>query len=212
MPSGTISIAANIGGSSFLNTVTKTAEHPNPYEVELPVGTLEASYVQTDVDTCVVTLPADHGLTNGNYDAYWTESDVDKIAVGCTGTVAGNDLTLDVPLSGDDFPAADPTDMVVCKQVLINTTIDGDEVEMLAISPVITAVAVTTDCSVDFHDVTHDQITTLRIPANESSVWWADSGVTNPMTGDPITHCHASNQSTTNVALLKILVLEDPTP
>ncbi len=212
MPTGTLNITANIGGNSFISSVKKTADHPNPYIVPLPVGTLEASYAQTDVDTCVVTLTAEHGLSSGVYDAFWTEDGVKKIAVGCTGTLSTNDMTLDVPLSQDNFPVADPGDMVICEQVIINTTIDGDAVKMYAISPVFADQTETSDCSIDFHDVSHNQITTIRITANEADTWWVDGGAANPMTGAPITHCHASNQSTAQAATLKILVLEDSTP
>ncbi len=212
MPSGTIAVIANIGDSSISNTTTKTADHQKSYEVNLPIGTVEASYVQTTTIECVVTLTGGHGLATGVYDVYWTESGVKKIAVGCTGTLATNDMTLNNADSQDNFPAADPGDMVICEQVLINTTIDGDQVQMYAISPVFTGTSVTTDCSVDFHDVSSNQITTLRIRANESSTWWVDSGPANPMTGNPITHCHASNQSVTTAGTIKILVLEDATP
>ncbi len=212
MPTGSISTSVNVGGTSFISNIIKTAEHPNPYEVNLPPGTLEASYVQTDVDTCVVTLTGGHGLASGVYDAYWTEAGVKKIAVGCTATLSTNDMTLDVPISGDNFPAADPGDMVICEQVVINATIDGDTVQLAAISPVFTDQSETSDCSVDFHDVSSNQITTLRLTANSPWTWVADAGIANPMTGAPITHCHASNQSVTNTATIKIVTLEDPTP
>ncbi|HDZ43166.1 hypothetical protein LCGC14_2600520 [marine sediment metagenome] len=212
MPTGTISVSAAIAGSSFINSVSKTADSQESYEVSLPPGTVEESYSQTSTVICVVTLAAGHGLATGVYDAYWTESGVDKKAIGCTGTLAGDDMTLSAAVSQDNFPAADPGDMVICEQVVINTTIDGDQVQMFAISPVFSDTTETEDCSVDFHDVSSNQITTLRIPANEMSMWWDGGGLANPMTGAPITHCHASNQSVTNTATLKILVLEDSTP
>ncbi|KKL75076.1 hypothetical protein LCGC14_2058480, partial [marine sediment metagenome] len=129
-----------------------------------------------------------------------------------TGTLAGDDMTLSAAVSQDNFPAADPGDMVICEQVVINTQIDGDTVEMAAVSPVFVVTTETEDVSIDFHDVSSNQITTLRLKANEPWTWWNNSGVANPMTGAPITHCHASNQSVTNTATLKIATLEDPTP
>ena len=212
MASGTISTSANISGSSFISNVTKTADSDKSYEVTLPVATAESSYAQTTNVECVVTLTGGHGLANGVYDAYWTESSVDKIAVGCTGVVATNDLTLNARVSGDDFPAGDPTDMVVSEQVIINTTIDGDEVQMYAISPIFTDQTETSDVSLDMHDSGSAQIATFRIPANEPAVWWVNGGTTNPLTGNPITHSHASNQSTANAATIQILILEDSTP
>ncbi len=212
MPSGTISTSANLSGSSFISNVTKTADHDQAYEVPLPVGTLEASYAQTTGIECVVTLTGGHGLASGVYDVYWTESGVKKIAVGCTGTLSTNDMTLNAAVSQDNFPVADPGDMVICEQVLINTTIDGDAVKMYAISPIFTNQTETSDVSIDFHDSGSLQITTLRIPANEPNVWWVDGGTANPMTGNPITHAHASNQSTANAATILILILEDSTP
>ena len=210
MPTGTLSVSANIAGSSFIADMSKTADSQESYEVALPVATLEASYEQTDADTCVVTLTGGHGLATGTYDAYWTESGVDKIAVGCAGTLSVNDMTLDSPVSGDSFPSADPEDMVICEQVVINTTIDGDQVEMYAICPTLSGATDTADCSIDFQDVSDNQILTLRQQIDTPSIWWDGNGA-NPMTGAPITHCQASNQSVTNEVTLMILVVEDST-
>ncbi len=212
MPTGQLTTSVAIANSTFNATITKTADSHEAYEVNLPIGTAEASYSQTTAIECVVTLTGGHGLSSGVYDVYWTESGVKKIAVGCTGALSTNDMTLNAAESQDNFPAADPGDMVICEQVIINTTIDGDQVQMYGISPVFANAAETSDCSVDFHDVSSNQITTLRITANQPSTWWDGGGPANPMTGAPITHCHASNQSTAQAATIKILVLEDSTP
>ena len=209
---GYVNINGSIAGSTFNVRVTETADNADAYEVPLPVGTAAASYAQTSTVIGVVTLTEGHGLATGVYDAYWTESGVKKIAVGCTGTISDtNTLTLTAAISQDDFPAADPGDMVVCEQVIINTAIDGDAVAMYTVTPIFTSSTETSDCSVDFHDASHNQITTLRLTANQPSLWWTGMS-TCPMTGNPITHCHASNQSTTNAATLKIGVLADSTP
>ena len=212
MPTGQLTTSVAIANSTFNAAITKTADSQEAYEVNLPIGTAEASYVQTTTIECVVTLTGGHGLASGVYDVYWTESGVKKIAVGCTGTLSTNDMTLNAADSQDNFPAADPGDIVICEQVIINTTIDGDQVQMYGVCPVFANAAETSDCSVDFQDTGDNQITTLRITANQSSVWWAGGGPANPMTGNPITHCQASNQSTAQAATLKILVLEDATP
>ncbi len=212
MPTGQLTTSVAIAGSTFNAAIKKTADKQVAYEVNLPVGTLEASYVQTTAIECVVTLTGGHGLSSGVYDVYWTESGVKKIAVGCTGALSTNDMTLNAAVSQDNFPAADPGDMVICEQVIINTPIDGDEVKMYGVCPVFANASEESDCSVDFHDVSSNQITTLRITANQASVWWIGGGSANPMTGAPITHCHASNQSTAQAATINILVLEDSTP
>lgn len=212
MPQGNITLVVNIAGSQFNNTIVREADGQGVNVVELPAGVLEDSYSNVDSDTCDVGLPDGHGLTNGAYTAYWSEAGVDKVAVGCAGTVISNTITLDAPLSGDSFPAVDPADMVVSKEVFINTNIDGDEVKMLAISPVNVNLTSSVDCSVDLHDVSSNQIETYRIPVNQSVTWWSDGGSANPLTGNPITHCHASNQSTTLPVQLYVLWLYDSTP
>jgi len=206
MPTGSISIAANIAGSNILKSISKTADHPQAFEVDLPVGTDVSSWAKTDADTGVATMSAGHGLTNGTYDAYWSGG----CRFGLTGTFAGDDLTLDGG-AGDDFPASS-TAMVVCKQVEINTAIDGDNVQIFACCAEYASTSEDSPVHVDFQDSGSASIHDIDLVANEPSTWWADSGVTNPFTGNPIVDCFASNGSTENVATLKILTLEDSTP
>lgn len=206
MPTGTFNLGGSIGGISFNKSISKTNEHPNPYEVPLPVATTVDTWVKTDADTGTATLVG-HSLTNGTYDAYWDGG----VRYGCTGVFTDDDLLLDVTGYGDDFPA-NGTPMTVCKQVEINTQIDGDTANMMLVLAEYANLSETSHCHADFQDVGSASIMALDLIANEPSLWWEDNGSANPMTGNPITDCFASNGSADNVATLKIVTLEDATP
>jgi len=202
MATGTLAIVAVIGGKSINQTITKTFDHPNPYvDIPLPAGKAVTSWVKgagDDAATC--NLPADHGYVDGKMDVFWTGGrryDVD-------GTIVTNALTLDGG-TGDAFPASASADVVVCTPIQINTAIDGDQVAMMIVN-------CTQRASLYFEDADGDSIAHLDISAaNEPYTWHDTSNLTNPLTGDPIVVCFASNGSTT-AAVLDISTGEDSTP
>lgn len=207
MPSGTYGVNVSVAGVSIQKSITRTADHPNPYEVTLPVAHAVSSWVKTDANTAAGNLAGGHGQTDGKFDVYWTGGrrvDVD-------GTIVTNALSLDGG-SGDDFPASANTSVVVCKQVTVNTAIDGDAIKLAALSLEYSDETAASRGRLLFEDGAADDIADVSLVGNAPLVYDIDGGQTNPFTGDPITVCRASHENTSLAATLKIVSLEDSTP
>ncbi len=200
MATGTLAIVGSVGQRTIQKTITETYDHPNTYEeIPLAAGKAVTSWVKTDADTAACDLPADHGYTDGQFDVYWT----DGMRYDVPGTIVTNALTLDGG-SGDDFPDSEAADVIVCKHQQINTAIDGDNVMLLILNS-------TQRAHLHFEDADGDTIKDIELVADNPSTWNNGSGVSNPLTGDPITVCFASC-GTETAGVLDILSGEDSTP
>ena len=208
MAQGSYGVSVSIGGISVQKSVVRTADHPNPYEVTLAAakGPLTA-WVKTDANTAAGNLPASHGYSNGTFDVYWTGGK----RLDVPGTIATNALSLDGG-SGDDFPATADATVVVCRQVQINTAIDGDAVKIAAIALEYTDSTAVSRGRLLFEDAAGDDIASINLTGNAPLIYDVEGGVTNPFTGDPITVCKASHENTSLSATLKVVTLEDSTP
>ena len=210
MAIGTYSVAVSIGGITINKQISRTADHPNPYgPIALPVGKAGTLSTRTDDNTGEATLSTGHGITDGMIvDVYW--------AAGCrygmtVGTVATNVVPIDGG-AGDNLPT-ESTAVVLTEQVIINTAIDGDASSLLAVSFESTDTASTAKASIDFQDSSDTSIEQLDLVVNQPQVFDLGAGGTNPFTGNPITHSHASNGSSTDTACtITILSLDDSTP
>lgn len=203
---GTYGVSLSIGGISVQKSIARTADHPNTYEVSLPIATAGTLSTRTDDDTGDITLSAGHGLTSGTYDVYWSGG----VQYGCTGTIDSNTLSIDAG-SGDVLPAED-TAVTVCKQVQINTAIDGDNIKVIGISAEFATAGSTDKVHLQFQDTGSAEIAEIDVTANAPQVWDVEGGSDNPFTGNPITVAYASQGGTTEACTLKILSLEDSTP
>jgi hypothetical protein len=207
MASGTFSIAANIGGVSINKQITRTADSQASWEVTLPAGKDVTAWVKTDANTAACNLPSGHGYTDGNFDVYWSGG----VRYGVPGTISTNALSLDGG-TGTDFPASATSGVVVTKQVAVNVAIDGDNAKLFILSLELASQTATTQGHVVFEDSADDDIYALTLVANIPVPFDLESGIANPITGDPITECLATNGSSTAAATLKIGVLQDSTP
>lgn len=211
MAQAVYSVNISIGGLAASKSVVRTADHPNPYEVTLPVAQLLTSWVKTDADTAAGDLASGHGLATGVYDVYWDGGQ--RYGVTCTITV--NAVALDGG-TGTDFPATATATVRISKETVINTAIDGDAIEIAFIKLGYSDEAATGRGRLLFEDATGDDIADLDtsdgINANVINVYDIEGGETNPFTGDPIVSCKASHSNTTLAATLLISSLEDSTP
>lgn len=205
MAIGTYTPLYSIGGKTVTNPVSKTADHPNNYE-DIPLAAGKGpltSWVKTDADTAAGNLPAGHGYSTGKMDVYWQVDGVDYCRYDVDGTVAADALTLDGG-DGDDFPESANATVVVCTPQQIDTAIDGDKVKMFCFHSTATA-------SLYFEDVDDAAVTQFDLVAKEPTGWHDSNGLANPLTGNPITVCFASN-GTVVAGVLNILSLVDATP
>ncbi len=208
MPSASYSISLSVGGVAIQKAVTRTGDHPNTYEISLPAGKSGTLTTRTDDDTGVLTVASGHGITDSDtVDVYWSGGM--RYGVDVTATTS---TTISIDLgSGDVLPAAS-TAIVVTKQVDINTHIDGDNVQIIAIAAEYTDQASADKAHVDMQDSGGATIEEIDLTANVPRVYDITGGDTNVFTGNPITQTKASNGSSTAAATLKILSLEDSTP
>jgi hypothetical protein len=147
--------------------------------------------VKTDADTASCILPADHGYTSAIFDVYSATGAIYRY--GVTGTVSGNNLTLDggsVPTGGAGFPATETGGVIVCKQQRVNVSIDGD-------IAVLVGILATCPAHLDFQDVGNNTIRRVTLATNEPDLWDSGQNV-NPYTGEPITKIRLSNGSATD--------------
>ena len=209
-PQALYGIAVQVGGVSIQKTVIREADHPNTYEVSLPVGTAGTLSTRTDNDTGVVTvaaLPA-HGITTSDkVDVYWSGG----VRYGMSVT-AQTSTTISIDLgAGDNLPIA-TTAVVITKQVSIGTAIDGDNAKLIAISAEYASPSSTAVAHVDMQDSGGSSIEEIDLTANSPLVYDIAGGATNVFTGNPIASTKASNGSATETCTLKIVSLEDSTP
>lgn len=211
MATATYNFSVTVGGYNSSKSVVRTGDHPNAYEVTLPKAWAVSSWVKTDADTAAGNLASGHGQTSGTYDVYWDGG----ARYGVSVTVSTNALALDGG-SGDDFPASAEDSVVVCKQVQINTAIDGDAIQMAFIKLGYLTADSDAVGRLLFEDADGDDIADLDeadgIMADYTVIYDVAGGDTNPFTGDPITVCHASHSNTSEAATLTIATLEDSTP
>ncbi len=207
MPEASYKPSLSVGTVSINKTVTRTGDHPNAYEVTLPVAWPVGSWVKTDLDTAAGTLAGGHGQTSGTYDVYWTGGRRYGVAV----TVTVNALALEGG-TGTDFPASANSTVVIGKQVAINTAIDGDNIQIIGLSVETDPDTQTTKAHVTFIDDGDATIAALDLTANAPVIYDIAAGVTNPFTGNPIVAAAASQASTASGATFKCASLEDSTP
>lgn len=173
----------------------------------LPPGTAGTLTTRTDNNTGVATIAGGHGLTSGDkVDVFWSGG----FRYGMDATVATDDITIDGGV-GDNLPVL-TTALVVTKQVPINTSIDGDNIQVIGVALESASVGSTGKGHLDFQDDTDTTVLAMSLVADAPLVWNVAGGQANPFAGAPIVSCQASNGSSTESLTLKILSLEDSTP
>jgi len=205
------SFSITVAGRTASKSVTRSADHPNPYVVELPAAAPLSAWVKTDADTAAGNLTAGHGLATGVHDVYWDGGQ----RYGVTCTITTNAVALDGG-SGTDFPASADTTVRISKQKTINTQIDGDAIKIGFIKLGYTDTAAVARGRLLFEDAASDDIADLDtsdgINANVTNIYDIEGGDANPFTGDPIATCKASHSNVSAAATLEIATLEDSTP
>jgi len=212
MAYGTYSLNVNIGGITAGQQIVREGNHPNPYEVDLPIATAGTfSSVDAPNNTANVDLPTDHTLDDGagTYDIYWTDNGA-KLRYVVEGDVdAANNVMELINGSGDEYPANN-TVCQVSEVTQINTSIDGDESKLISLAMLdATNPATKPKGHVQFVDAGGLEIAEVDLRTNEPRVWDLEGGDDNEFTGNVIRTAYASTNSTVQAQDLKILSLED---
>jgi hypothetical protein len=208
MPSGTYAITVSAGGVSISMNATRVADSGKGWDPILPAGKAGTLTTRTSDTVGEATLGSGHGITTGiTVDIYWAGGRRYNVNVG---TVAG---TI-VPFSGGagDVLPITTTALVVTPQVQINTTIDGDALELFGIMAQYPGQGISAPAHISFYDAGDNLIHHLDLVANVALPFDPSIATTNPFSGNPITYAMASNGSSELAAQLLVAVLQDSTP
>lgn len=185
-----IQLTVNIEGLLISSSVTETDE-------AVLRQSIAASQLNTPVSGTLSTRTGDDGgviTTSGHsiadaskVDVYWAGGSrygmVSSAADATTLTVAGG--------VGDNFPIA-TTAITVCVQKNIDFSCDGDEMTVLAQQ-------FSQDGRATFCDSSDAVLTSFLLNANVGNVWYNASGVTRPITGNPVSYIAVTNKATAGV-------------
>ena len=209
MPDIRFGVDVQGGGITIQRAVTRTVDHPNPYQVVLPLAHVASAWVKTDADTAACNVPTGHGIVSADLvDCYWTGGQ----RLNVVATVTVDALALEGG-AGTDFPATANATVKVAHQTLVNTNIDGDACAIVAILLEYADPASASVGHLKMEDASHASVETFTaLVANAPRVIDVTGGDTNIFTGNPITHSHASHSDAVYQPTLKILAGEDATP
>ena len=206
MPS--ITVGQSIG--SINKTYQRSGDDPINVEVTLPAGKAVTAWVKTDANTAACDLPSGHGYTDGKFDVYWSGG----YRYGVDGTISTNALSLDGG-AGTDFPSSATTGVVVCKRVVINKAIDGDNLAAIGLSYELASSSGYGSLVLAFDAINAGGSavgSVIALDPNTPYIADIEGGATNPFTGNPILSLVASNGDSSNAAVLKIAGIQDITP
>lgn len=179
------SVTATINGRTYSTDWSISGENvggSSPTVTAAKAGTLSA---RTDNDTGTITGPSGHGVVDGDkLDVYWTGGHRRNMTVG---TVSGTSIPIDGG-SGDNLPAAASSLTFKVPQTEGEWAVTGANVKAIA------AKATTYRGVVVVRQSNGTEIAAFVIPAGESYVWSADSGITNPVTGATIAKATFSHE------------------
>lgn len=194
MPTGTISAVASVGGLSIQTTQTRTAAGLIGHEIALPAADKGVLTTRTnDTDGELTMGETDHSISTGDkIDIYWDGGLAYEATVG---TVAAKVVPF-TGAQGDVLPAA-TTAVTADELVALDTDFDGDKLEMIVM-------ASTKRGHYLFDDTGALELAEGELVANESWQWVADTGVTNPLTGNPVDDLYVTNGDGDAAAVLKV--------
>lgn len=210
MPSITYASSISGGGVTIQSpAVVRTGSASIGLEESLPAAETGSLTTRTDDDTGTITMDSGgHGITTGaTVDVYWDGG----VQYACTvGTVSGTSVPIDTG-SGDNLPPQD-TDVTVVVVTEPNISIDGDNVEILAITFETADTSLRTAAHIQFLDSGDAEIAEIDLVANTPQVWDIAGGSANPFTGNAITKAICSNGNSSTAGTLKIAGVADATP
>lgn len=205
------SLAYAVAIGSIQKSVVRTGDDLIDVEVTLPAGKAGTLTTRTDDETGVVTVASGHGITaSDTVDVYWSTGR--RYGVDVTATDA---TTISIDLGAGDNLPTQSTVVVVCKQVVVNKAIDGDNLAILAL---LIDVAASTGFGtrITFFDAISAGGSAVGsgvdLDPNVPVVYDVAGGAATPITGNPVLSLVASNGDGTNAATLRIQGLQDVTP
>jgi hypothetical protein len=223
MPTATINKTYSLPGYSTLQAnVTRAADNASVWggpdaPITLNAAKAISDYAEGDPNIVTGNLTAGHGQTDGTFDFYWTESGVAKCRYGVPVTFATNALTTTSDGAGDNFPSTGgATSPVLCKQKVVSTAIDGDNVSIFWAALLFGNVSATGRGHVAFAESDDTAVGAINVSGITNGTAVADydiaGGTANPLTGELIAKALVSHNDTTYTPTFQLCVLADSTP
>lgn len=199
MISGTLQIAANIGGVAFSAPLTRAAAGAILQDFSgtnfLTLASTATLSTRTNNTDGELNIGANYGVVTGSVvDLYWTSGRRYGVVVG---TIAGTYA----PISGgagDNLPAQG-TDVTLQPQTVVDCDFLGDLLEMIAVLS-------TQRGRCGFYNGAN-LVLGLDLVGNEPYLWVGDQGIANPLAGQTVTAIKISNAVSNQIANLKIAAL-----
>lgn len=207
MPKATIQLIAAVAGTSLQKTYTRSGNTEIALEVTLPVGKAGTLKVRTDDNTGQVETSGAVAsvIVNDKVDVFWSGG----VRYGMNvDAVNGGSDTFDLDGGAGDVLPAQATAVVMTEQVVENIALDGDNAAVVAVIVEDTSGG-SGAAHVDFQDAGNASIAEIDLVANVPQLYDIASGAANPFTGNPVTHLHASNGSSSNAVTLKVVAVVD---
>jgi hypothetical protein len=202
---GTINIVVSAAGLTIQGAIARTASGGvPPQEKSLPAADAGELTTRTnDTDGTLTMDSGSHGISTGDkIDIFWTASGLQKCAFGATaGTVAGTSVPF-TGASGDVLPAASST-ITADVQIVLDCDFDGDKLQMLG------GVIAAYNGNIVFEDSGNAVLDQTVLYAGEPYLYYTRSGLTNPLTGNPVDEVRVTNASSAGAATFKLCGLVD---
>lgn len=198
---GSITFSASVGGLSIQGNLQREDDGAIAQSPTLAAGKAGTLTTRTDDNTGVATLSAGHGIvTNDIVDVYWDGGR----RYGMTASVSSNAVTVDGG-DGDNLPAQS-TSVVVSKVTTINQSFDGDNAGLVAVQ---STLRTNGKSCVRFIDAGDNVLTVFDLVNDEPFMWWSNSSIDNPLSGNAVATIVASNGSSAASTTLKIGLVQD---
>jgi hypothetical protein len=200
MSQASINVVANIVGQTVPIQINRSQDGTGLWTPNVAAGNAGTLSSRTDNDTGIAALSAGHGILTGDkVDVFWTGGR----RYGMTATVSGNSVTVDLG-AGDILPALN-TALIVCKRQVVNAAFDPDDVSVLLITA-------TRRVSVAFVDAGGLTLLALDLGAGECCLWWTNSGIVRPMSGNPVAAIWVGNGDSAGAVDVTVAAVYDATP
>ena len=194
---GSVSITAAVDDHIYSENFADTGGGKEKHEISLPAG--KAGNAAWNASSAVITLGAGHGLTSADIVAVkWATGR--RIAM----TISAYDsTTITVTNSsgrGDALPTSSTAAVVVGPRVVCgDASFDGDNARFLLVT-------VDQYLSIDFYDSTPTNLYYVSVQAGSGYYWSYATGVSPPITGNPVASAEVYNHTIT-AATLKVSVI-----
>jgi hypothetical protein len=200
MSQANINVVASVLGQTVPIEITRSQDGNGAWTPNVPAGNAGTLTTRTDNSTGVATLGDGHGLQTGDVvDVFWTGGR----HYGMTANVSGDAISLSAG-AGDNLPAVS-TAVVVCKRQVVHAGFDPNQLTVLLVTA-------TRRVSVVFVDASGATLLALDMAAGDCCLWWSNSGIALPMTGNPVAAVWVSNGDSTADVDITIAAVYDATP